>query len=72
MAPGSRPATRDLPEELFGGEVNVPLMHQVVTAQLAGARSGTASTKTRSRGPRWWQEAVASEGDRSRSSRVDP
>jgi large subunit ribosomal protein L4 len=39
---------RDLPTDLFGGEVNVPLMHQVVTAQLAEARSGTASTKTRS------------------------
>ena len=37
-----------LPEELFGGEVNVGLVHQVVTAQLAEARSGTASTKTRS------------------------
>ena len=32
----------------FGVEPNVPVMHQVVTAQLAAARSGTASTKTRS------------------------
>jgi large subunit ribosomal protein L4 len=39
---------RDLPDHLFGGDVNVPLMHQVVTAQLADARSGSASTKTRS------------------------
>lgn len=39
---------RDLPGDLFGGDVNVPLMHQVVTAQLAEARSGSASTKTRS------------------------
>jgi large subunit ribosomal protein L4 len=39
---------RALPEEFFGGAINVPLMHQVVTAQLAAARSGTASTKTRS------------------------
>ncbi|MFN2594187.1 MAG: 50S ribosomal protein L4 [Actinomycetota bacterium] len=38
---------RALPDELFGAPVNVPLMHQVVTAQLAAARSGTASTKTR-------------------------
>ena len=47
---GAGKATGDqsLPETLFGGEVNVPLMHQVVTAQLAEARSGTASTKTRS------------------------
>ncbi|HSL84913.1 MAG TPA: 50S ribosomal protein L4 [Thermoanaerobaculia bacterium] len=32
---------------IFGIEPNVPVMHQVVTAQLAAARSGTASTKTR-------------------------
>ena len=47
-ATGSSTGTKDLPDELFGGEVNVPLMHQAVTAQLAAARSGTASTKTRS------------------------
>jgi large subunit ribosomal protein L4 len=45
---GKSIGTRDLPDELFGGELNVPLMHQVVTAQLAAARSGTSSTKTRS------------------------
>lgn len=39
---------RALPDDIFGVEINVPLMHQVVTAQLAAARSGTASTKTRS------------------------
>jgi large subunit ribosomal protein L4 len=33
---------------VFGVEPNVPVMHQVVTAQLSAARSGTASTKTRS------------------------
>lgn len=32
---------------VFGIEPNRPVMHQVVTAQLAAARSGTASTKTR-------------------------
>jgi len=45
---GKSTGDRDLPEEVFGGEINVPLMHQVVTAQLAEARSGTASTKKRS------------------------
>ena len=45
---GKSTGNRDLPDELFGGEVNVSLMHQVVTAQLAAARSGTSSTKTRS------------------------
>ena len=47
-ATGKKTGDRDLPESLFGGEVNVPLMHQVVVAQQAGIRSGTASTKTRS------------------------
>jgi large subunit ribosomal protein L4 len=37
----------DLPDEFFGIQPNVPVMHQVVTAQLAGIRSGTQSTKTR-------------------------
>src|SRR4051812_44409000 len=37
----------DLAEAVFGIEPNVPVMHQVVTAQLAARRSGTQSTKTR-------------------------
>ena len=37
----------NLPEDIFGIEPNVPVMHQVVTAQLAGKRQGTHSTKTR-------------------------
>jgi large subunit ribosomal protein L4 len=45
---GKSVGTRDLPEGLFGGTVNASVMHQVVTAQLAAARSGTASTKRRS------------------------
>jgi large subunit ribosomal protein L4 len=36
-----------LPEAIFGIQPNVPVMHQVVTAQLAAARSGTHSTKSR-------------------------
>jgi large subunit ribosomal protein L4 len=36
-----------LDAEIFGIEPNLAVLHQVVTAQLAGARSGTASTKTR-------------------------
>jgi large subunit ribosomal protein L4 len=38
----------DLPDAVFGIEPNVPVMHQVVVAQLAAKRSGTQSTKTRS------------------------
>ena len=37
----------DLPEAIFGIQPNVPVMHQVVTAQLAAARSGTHATKNR-------------------------
>jgi large subunit ribosomal protein L4 len=39
--------TIDLPAEIFDVALNVPLIHQVVVAQLAAARRGTASTKTR-------------------------
>lgn len=37
----------DLDPELFGIVPNVAVLHQVVTAQLAAARQGTQSTKTR-------------------------
>src|SRR5579871_2060217 len=44
---GGDAGTVDVPDDLFGITPNVAVMHQVVTAQLAAARSGTASTKTR-------------------------
>ena len=44
---GKKVGSVDLPAEWFGGEVNIPVMHQVVTAQLAAARQGTHKTKTR-------------------------
>lgn len=37
----------DLDAEIFGIEPNLSVLHQVITAQLAGRRRGTASTKTR-------------------------
>ena len=37
----------ELPDELFAAEVNAAVIHQVVTAQLAGRRIGTHDTKTR-------------------------
>ena len=37
----------ELAENVFGIQPNVPVMHQVVTAQLAARRAGTQSTKTR-------------------------
>jgi large subunit ribosomal protein L4 len=44
---GGDAGTVDLPAELFDVQTNVPLIHQVVVAQLAAARQGTHSTKTR-------------------------
>lgn len=44
---GAVVGTAELPESVFGKPVNAPLMHQVVTAQLAHARAGTHKTKTR-------------------------
>jgi large subunit ribosomal protein L4 len=46
-AEGKTAGTALLPEELFGVQTNVPLIHQVVVAQLAAARQGTHDTKTR-------------------------
>ena len=44
---GETSADIELDDAIFAAKVNVPLMHQVVTAQLAAARAGTHSTKTR-------------------------
>ena len=46
-AEGTTNGTVDLPAEIFDREVSVALLHQVVNAQLAAARQGTHSTKTR-------------------------
>jgi large subunit ribosomal protein L4 len=44
---GDLARTVELPAEVFDAQVNVPLIHQVVVAQLAAARQGTHDTKTR-------------------------
>jgi len=44
---GGTDGTVDLPAAIFDVDPNIPLMHQVVVAQLAAARQGTHSTKTR-------------------------
>jgi large subunit ribosomal protein L4 len=44
---GAVTGTVELDDAMFGIEPNVSVLHQVVTAQLAAARSGTQSTKTR-------------------------
>ena len=45
---GGKSGSVELPDEVFGVQINVPVMHRVVRAQLAAARAGTHSTKTRS------------------------
>jgi len=42
---GKKAGTAELPADLFDVTANVPLIHQVVLAQLAAARQGTQSTK---------------------------
>ena len=44
---GKAAGTAELPAEIFDVQANVPLIHQVVVAQLAAARQGTADTKDR-------------------------
>ena len=45
---GKKVDTVDLPEDIFGVEVNVGLMHQAYVRQMANARQGTHNTKRRS------------------------
>ena len=44
---GETTGSVELPPEVFDVQANIPLMHQVVVAQLAAARQGTHKTKTR-------------------------
>ena len=46
-ADGKTDGTVTLPAEIFDVQVNIPLIHQVVVAQLAAARQGSADTKSR-------------------------
>jgi large subunit ribosomal protein L4 len=46
-AAGKKTGSVTLPADLFDVETNIPLMHQVVVAQLAAARQGTHKTKGR-------------------------
>jgi len=46
-ASGVKSGSVELPAAIFDVETNVPLIHQVVTAQLAAARQGTHKTKNR-------------------------
>jgi large subunit ribosomal protein L4 len=44
---GERNGEVELPDAIFAEKPNVPVMHQAYLRQLANARQGTASTKTR-------------------------
>ncbi|GAA4597240.1 large subunit ribosomal protein L4 [Actinoplanes octamycinicus] len=46
-AEGAKAGSVDLPASVFDAQANIPLMHQVVVAQLAAARQGTHKAKTR-------------------------
>ena len=46
-AEGTKAGSVELPDDIFDVQANIPLMHQVVVAQLAAARQGTAKVKTR-------------------------
>ena len=46
-AAGKKSGSRDLAADIFESDVNVPLMHQVVVASMAGLRAGTHKVKTR-------------------------
>ena len=46
-AAGKKAASIEVADSMFGITPNIPVMHQVVVAQLAHRRSGTQSTKTR-------------------------
>ncbi len=62
----------ELDPAIFGVQPNIPVMHQVVTAQLAAKRSGTQSTKTRAEvrggGAKPWKQKGTGRG-RAGSSR---
>jgi len=44
---GETTGSIELPAEIFDAQANIPLLHQVVTAQLAAARQGTHKAKRR-------------------------
>ena len=46
-AEGTKAGSVELPDAIFDVQANIPLMHQVVVAQLAAARQGTHKAKTR-------------------------
>ena len=71
-AKGKTTGSVELPAAIFDVQTNVPLIHQVVVAQLAAARQGTHNDQAPWRGLGRRPQAVQAEGHRSRSSGLDP
>ena len=68
---GAEKGTVDLNPDVFGIEPNKAAMHQVVVAQLAARRFGHGQGQDPRRGTRRGPQAVASEGPRTGTPRID-
>ena len=68
---GADAGSVELDDAVFGIQPNVPVMHQVVTAQLANRRAGTQSHEDPQRGPWRRCQAVPPEGHRQRPPGLD-
>ena len=69
---GAGKAKVEVSEVTFGREFNEALVHQVVTAYMAGGRQGSSGTEDSFGSKRWWPQAVAAKGHGSRSFRYYP
>lgn len=69
---GEKAGSVELPAEIFDAKVSVPLIHQVVVAQLAAARQGTHKTKTRGEVRGGGKKPYRQKGTGSRPSGFDP
>jgi large subunit ribosomal protein L4 len=68
---GAKVGTVDLPGEIFDQQTNIPLIHQVVTAQLAAARQGTQKAKNRGETSGSGKKPFAQKGtDRARQGSI--
>ena len=70
--PARTPAASSSTTRCSASSPTCPLMHQVVTAQLAARRAGTQSTKTRAEVRGGGAQAVQAEGHRQRPPGLDP
>ena len=68
---GADAGTVELDDAMFGIQPNVPVMHQVVTAQLAKPPRRHAEHQDPQRGPRRRRQAVPPEGHRQRPPGFD-